>query len=403
MFQSFTETASPDQGPPRLAALRAVMRAEGLDGFIIPRADAHQGEYVAERDSRLAWLTGFTGSAGYCVALRDRAGVFVDGRYRVQVRSQAEDVFTPVDWPEMSLGQWITDSLSTGSVVGFDPWLHTVSQIRELETAVGDIALRRSANLVDRIWEDQPPPPATPAFAQPVDLAGESHDAKIDRLAGQITSAATAVLTLPDSICWLLNIRGDDVPRTPFVQGFALLHASGEVTFFVDPAKLDGLGDHLGPKVRVLPVGAFLPALTALEGPVQIDPHSCPMIVADALRDAGIEIIEAQDPCALPKACKTRAELDGALPVLARSATHRQPDRDRRGPAARSGTRGHQCAARHQLRHDFRCRAERGHRPLPCDRTDQPERRCRPASDRQRRAICRWHHRHHPHHPRRIG
>jgi len=288
------------------------MRAEGLDGFIIPRADAHQGEYVAERDSRLAWLTGFTGSAGYCVALRDRAGVFVDGRYRVQVRSQVADVFTPVDWPEMSLGQWITDSLSTGSVVGFDPWLHTVSQIRELETAVGDIALRRSANLVDRIWEDQPPPPATPAFAQPVDLAGESHDAKIDRLAGQITSAATAVLTLPDSICWLLNIRGDDVPRTPFVQGFALLHASGEVTFFVDPAKLDRLGDHLGPKVRVLPVGAFLPALTALEGPVQIDPHSCPMIVADALRDAGIEIIEAQDPCALPKACKTRAELDGA-------------------------------------------------------------------------------------------
>lgn len=225
MFQSFSETSSPEQGPPRLAALRAEMSAAGVDGFIVPRADAHQGEYVAARDSRLAWLTGFTGSAGFCVALQDKAGVFIDGRYRVQVRAQVADVFTPVPWPEVSLGDWLSENVAAGGVVGFDPWLHTVTQIRELEASSGSVTLRRVENLVDRIWEDQPSPPATLAFAQPVELTGETHEAKIARLSAGLGSATTAVLTLPDSICWLLNIRGDDLPRTPFMLGFALLHA----------------------------------------------------------------------------------------------------------------------------------------------------------------------------------
>ena len=281
MFQSFSETSSPEQGPPRLAALRAEMAAAGVDGFIIPRADAHQGEYVAERDSRLAWLTGFTGSAGYCVALQDKAGVFVDSRYRVQVRAQVADVFTPVDWPEVSLGDWLSEHVAPNGVVGFDPWLHTVAQLRDLEASAGSVTLRRVENLVDRIWEDQPPPPATAAFAQPVDLAGEAHEAKIARLAGNLDKARSAVLTLPDSLCWLLNIRGDDVPRTPFVHGFALLHDEGKVTLFVNPEKLTHLGDHLGPKVNVAPVEDFLPALAGLDGPAQIDPATCPVIVAE--------------------------------------------------------------------------------------------------------------------------
>ena len=311
MFQSFSEASSPEQGPPRLAALRAEMAAAGLDGFIIPRADAHQGEYVAERDNRLAWLTGFTGSAGYCVALQDKAGVFVDSRYRVQVRAQVADVFTPVDWPEVSLGDWLSKNAAAGGVIGFDPWLHTVAQLRDLDASAGSVTLQRVENLVDRIWEDQPPPPATAAFAQPVDLAGEAHEAKIARLAGSLGTARSAVLTLPDSICWLLNIRGNDVPRTPFVHGFALLHAKGRVTLFVNPAKLADLGDHMGPTIDVAPVKDFLPVLAGLDGPVQIDPITCPVIVADTLREAGIEMIEAQDPCALPKACKSAAELDG--------------------------------------------------------------------------------------------
>jgi Xaa-Pro aminopeptidase len=311
MFQSFSETSNPDQGPSRLAALRGVMTSEGLDGFIVPRADAHQGEYVAARDERLSWLTGFTGSAGFCVALLDTAGVFIDGRYRVQVRAQVADCFTPVHWPETSLGAWIRDHAPRNGVVGFDPWLHTVSQLRDLEATCGDVALKRSRNMVDSIWSDQPDPPRSLAFVQPLELTGEDHASKIDRLAATLTPASCAVLTLPDSICWLLNIRGDDVPRTPFVHAFALLHADGTVTLFADPAKLVNLGDHFGPRVRVVAPDAFLETLQTLEGPVQLDPASCPVAVADALQASGTRIIEAPDPCALPKACKSPAELDG--------------------------------------------------------------------------------------------
>ncbi|MEM9637697.1 MAG: aminopeptidase P family N-terminal domain-containing protein, partial [Pseudomonadota bacterium] len=161
MFQSFEVTARPEQGPPRLKALRAAMQAEGLDGFLVPRADAHQGEYVAPRDERLAWLTGFTGSAGFCAALQDVAGVFIDGRYRTQVKAQVADVFTPVPWPEVALGTWLPEQLPDGGVVGFDPWLHSAGQIETLRKALDDtgIELRACANLVDRIWEDQPAAP----------------------------------------------------------------------------------------------------------------------------------------------------------------------------------------------------------------------------------------------------
>src|SRR6056297_1993396 len=124
MLQSFEATSSPEQGPPRLKALRREMAAEGLDGFIVPRADAYQGEYVAPRDERLAWLTGFTGSAGYAIALADKAGVFVDGRYRVQVRQQVANCFTPVNWPETSLGGWLLQEIDCAARIGFDPWLH---------------------------------------------------------------------------------------------------------------------------------------------------------------------------------------------------------------------------------------------------------------------------------------
>ncbi|HBM39910.1 MAG TPA: X-Pro aminopeptidase, partial [Sulfitobacter sp.] len=145
MFQSFEVTSRPVQGPPRLAALRKELLAEALDGFLVPRADAHQGEYVAPRDDRLKWLTGFTGSAGFCAALRDVAGVFIDGRYRTQVKAQVADVYTPVAWPEVSLAEWLRAQLPQGGVIGFDPWLHAAGQIAQLEDALdgSGITLRR--------------------------------------------------------------------------------------------------------------------------------------------------------------------------------------------------------------------------------------------------------------------
>lgn len=163
MFQSFEVTARPEQGPPRLAALREVMAEEGLAGFVVPKADVHQGEYVAPRDDRLAWLTGFTGSAGFAVVLAEAAGVFVDGRYRVQARQQLAEVFTPVHWPEVQLASWVRERLTEGTL-GIDPWLHTLGQLRALEAGLAGsgVALRRVENLVDRIWHDQPAPPLAP-------------------------------------------------------------------------------------------------------------------------------------------------------------------------------------------------------------------------------------------------
>ena len=190
MFQSFEVTARPEQGPPRLKALRTELAQEGLDGFLIPRADAHQGEYVSPRDERLAWLTGFTGSAGFCAALRDIAGVFIDGRYRTQVKAQVADEFTPVPWPDVSLADWLKEQLPEGGRVGFDPWLHTPGQIAQAEeTLAGSkIVLVQCANLVDRVWDDQPAPAGEPVKVHPLEFAGESHGDKRGRICLLYTS-----------------------------------------------------------------------------------------------------------------------------------------------------------------------------------------------------------------------
>jgi Xaa-Pro aminopeptidase len=313
MLQTFTATTSPDQGPPRLAALRSVMAADGLAGFLVPRADAHQGEYVAARDDRLAWLTGFTGSAGFAVVLADTAGVFIDGRYRLQVRAQVAPCFTPVPWPETQAGPWLKDHLPHGTV-GFDPWLHTAEEIAKLETALAGhpVHLQAHRNLVDAVWPDQPEAPLGAVTIHPDDLAGDTSAAKRARLAETLRAAGhrAAVITLPDSLCWLLNIRGADVPRNPVVQGFAILHDDGRVSVFAEPGKFGAdVRAHLGDHVTLRPPAAFVPALGTLQGPVRVDRASAPLAISHALQEAGVDVAFADDPCRLPKARKTPAEL----------------------------------------------------------------------------------------------
>ncbi|MFN3148050.1 MAG: aminopeptidase P family protein [Paracoccaceae bacterium] len=312
MFQTFDATTRPDQGPPRLAVLRAEMAGAGLAGFLVPRADWHQGEYVAPCDERLAWLTGFTGSAGFCAVLADRAGVFVDGRYRVQVKAQVDTgAFTPVNWPETKLGAWLRDALPGGGRVGFDPWLHTTAEIEDLEEVLegSGVTLVPSANLVDRIWADRPARPAAPVVAYPKALAGEGDETRRKRIAGMLKDAGqrAAVLTLPDSICWMLNIRGGDIARIPVTQAFGILHDDGTLQLFSDPAKFAGLGPD--PAITLAGWDAFEAALAALAGPVRVDRDSAPAAVGRALKAAGVAIDWDTDPCILPKARKTEAEL----------------------------------------------------------------------------------------------
>ncbi|QFS82021.1 putative peptidase [Roseivivax sp. THAF40] len=319
-FQSFVEASRPEQGPPRLAALRSEMARDGLDGFVVPRADAFQGEYVAPRDNRLAWLTGFTGSAGHCVVLVETAGLFVDGRYRLQARAQVASDFTPVDWPEVSLGDWINDTATSGAKIGIDPWLLSVDQAERLEATLDDARLVRSDNLIDRIWEDQPDPPMGAVAPQPVALAGEAHGEKIARLSQSLGPAAHFVLTQPDSLAWLLNIRGTDIPRNPVPHGFAILHATGQVTLFMAAGKLDAVREHLGDKVILRDPDALLEEIAQLEGRVGIDPATCPLAVLDALETAEIPVHRAEDPCLLPKACKNETEIAGARAAHLRDA-----------------------------------------------------------------------------------
>ena len=322
MFQTFTTQTAPEDGPPRLAALRDAMQADGLDGFLVPRADAHQGEYVAPRDARLAWLTGFTGSAGFAAVLTNIAGVFIDGRYRVQVKSQVADVFTPVPWPETKLADWLIANLPNGGVVGYDAWLHTRAEIDKLTDRLDthNITLRASANLVDVVWPDQPEPPNGAIIAYPLEFAGESHAEKRERLAATLRDDGqdAAVLTLPDSIAWLLNLRGTDIARNPVAHEFAILHEDAQVDLFVADGKAEGVEDHLGTDVRIRPIDAFEDALSNLTGVIRVDPDTAP---AQVFTTITAQIIRADDPCILPKACKNPTEIEGARTAHIRDAS----------------------------------------------------------------------------------
>ncbi|MFD1882748.1 aminopeptidase P family protein [Paracoccus pacificus] len=325
-FQNFTDLSNPAAHPPRLAALRKVMAARALDGFLVPRADAHQGEYVADADARLRWLTGFSGSAGFAAITADRAGVFIDGRYRVQVKSEVDpDHFTPVPFPETTLATWLCEALPDGRRVGFDPWLHTRKEISELEAALdgSGITLAPVDNLVDEIWTDRPEPPAGKARLHPEAFAGETAGDKRHAIAAALRAAhqAAAVITLPDSICWLLNIRGHDVPRNPVVQGFAVIEDNGHVAVFADPAKFSAeLRAALGNEVSFLPAHAFEPALANLTGPVRVDPATAPDQVFRQLEQMGTPVSPAPDPVILPKARKNAAEIAGMRDAHLRDA-----------------------------------------------------------------------------------
>ncbi len=313
MFQSFESLTRPEQGPPRLAALREVMAAEGVDAFLVPRADAFQGEYVAPRDERLAWLTGFTGSAGFCAVLAGTAGLFVDGRYTLQAAQQVDHgAFNVVPWPQTKLADWLAGHLRSGGTVGFDPWLHTVKEIADLRAKGEDHGLtyRECANLVDSVWPEQPDPPRGAFRVHPDALAGESHGDKRARLATELAGAghAAAVLTSPDSIAWLLNIRGSDIRCNPVPHAFALLHETGAVELFADPAKVTAdVRAHFGAEVALHPPEAFATRLAELTAPVRIDPASAPVAVERALPQP----VHGADPCVLPKARKTAAEIAG--------------------------------------------------------------------------------------------
>ena len=321
MFQTYEDSANPALGKERAAKLRAELDRRGLDGFLIPRSDEHQGEYVPPHAERLRWLTGFSGSAGMAIVLRDKAAIFVDGRYTLQVRGQVDlDTFEAKHLMDEPPARWIEENLPRGAKLACDPWLHTidaVARFRKAAEKAGGTLVAVETNPLDAVWADQPEPPVAKVVPHPMEFAGETAADKIRRIAGDIMvgDADTAVLTMPDSIAWLFNIRGADVPHTPLPLSFALLHEDGHAELFIDERKLDDKARaHLGNIVTVRPrdeLGTALDELGAARKTVLVDPATCASWIEARLSAAGAEVKRGQDPCELPKAIKNEAEVAG--------------------------------------------------------------------------------------------
>ncbi len=322
IFQSFAEPSDPSTVASRIAALRERIAELGLAGFVIPRSDQHQGEYVPACDERLAWATGFTGSAGSAVVLTDRAALIVDGRYTLQSAAQTDTaVVTPIQMAEQSQEQWIEANLPAGGVLGYDPWVHTPDQVRKLEAAAmrAGAAVRAIApNPVDQIWRGRPPAPAGQVTAYPGRFAGENEASKIARVRDALDTAKCDALVVsdPHSVCWLLNIRGQDVPHTPIALGYAIVKTSGPVRLFMNGAKLGpeaidgliGVCQPFGP-------AEFGPAIDALGQAgltVRLDASTCSAAVRDRIVAAGGKADVGADPIALMKAAKNAVEIEGS-------------------------------------------------------------------------------------------
>jgi Xaa-Pro aminopeptidase len=303
----------------RLAALRQTLAAQNLAGFVVPLTDEHMSEYVGSYAQRLEWLTGFAGSAGGAAVLPDRAAMFTDGRYTLQVRAQVDgSLYEYQDVPATSAANWLAEHAPEGARIGHDPWLHTHTWAKATaaQLAEAGMSLVASENPIDQIWTDRPAPSAALIEPHPDHFAGKSHAEKRAELAAALKAKKldTAVITALDSIAWLLNIRGKDVTHTPVALAFALLHADASVDLFTAPEKLDAAAKaHLGPNVRTHARADFAAHLASLKGKrVLADPGATVSAIFTALNAGGATIIEGRDPCVLPKAIKNETEIAGS-------------------------------------------------------------------------------------------
>jgi Xaa-Pro aminopeptidase len=313
----------------RLTALREELKRQGLTGFVVPISDEHMSEYVGAYAQRLAWLTGFGGSAGTAVILLDQAAMFVDGRYTLQVRDQVDGRFYSYESvPEASPAAWLGEHAPHGARIGFDPWLHGKAWAERTAKALqanGGELIAVERNPIDAIWTNRAAPSLAPAIVHDLSYAGVSSEEKRTAVAKWLSDEGldAAVIAALDSVAWLLNIRGTDVERTPVALSFVLAHANGTADLFIAPEKVTPeLRVHLGNAVRIADADEFMPALRQLSGKrVAVDPDSAVQAIFGALTDAGAKIVEERDPCVLPKAVKNPVERAGQRAAQARDGT----------------------------------------------------------------------------------
>jgi len=303
----------------RLQALRDQLKRDRLDGFVVPLTDEHMSEYVGAYAQRLAWLTGFQGSAGSAVVLPASAAIFTDGRYTLQVRQQVDGS----DWdyisvPQTSIAEWLAANAPEGGRIGYDPWLHTSSWVTQARRSLADRGAELvavDANPIDAIWPDKPQPSDAQLAVQGDDAAGKSAAAKRADVADWLheRKADATVLSALDSIAWAFNVRGTDVSHTPVALAYAIVHADATADLYVAPEKLtDAVRQHLGNAVRIHERAAFAPALKALAGKrVAVDPERAVAAIFEALETGGAKVLSLRDPVVLAKALKNPAEIAG--------------------------------------------------------------------------------------------
>ena len=316
MFQTYDDHGGPGLGRAHLPLLRAELKRRGLDAFIIPHEDEYQNEYVPPAFDRLAWATGFTGSAGAAIVFADAAAVFVDGRYTLQVKDQVDGaLYEYRDYVDGGASAFLREKAKAGQKIGYDPKLLSpdgLERYRAAAKATGAELVATPDNPIDAVWADRPAIPAAPVVPHDLSYAGENASAKRKRL-GEKLGADAAVITSPASLAWLFNIRGGDVKATPLPLGSAILHADGRADLFLAPEKISTeLPAWLGNEVALRTPGEMSAALAMLSGKtVRVDPQSASAWFFDQLEGAGAKIVRGVDPVVTPRACKNKTEIEG--------------------------------------------------------------------------------------------
>lgn len=330
LFQSFSDSARADLSAARLQALRLHLGAEGVSGLLLPRADISQGEYLPASEDRLAFLTGFTGSAGFAIILKGKAALFVDGRYTVQAKAQVDKrAIKVVRLAESSPDEWLARAAKKGSKIGYDPALFTARGLRRFERVAAEAEFTLvplAADPVASIWPDRPAPPSTPVVDHPIAYAGEEAGDKIARLQAKLSEARLDALLVSDcpNVNWLFNIRASDVPHLPIARAFAIVPRAGKPQLFVDPKRLDAtLAARLKGIAEIIPplaaphdgadeVEAALAALARTGARIRLDEESAAIRFARAIEAAGGKVDHGPDPITLMKATKNPVEVEGA-------------------------------------------------------------------------------------------
>lgn len=318
MIQNFNVQGGPQYGQKNLPLLRASLKSNQLDGFLVPHEDEYNNEYLPDCNERLMWVSGFTGSAGAAIILSDQATMFVDGRYTLQVTAQVDaKLFKYLRLENSGQAEYLA-SLPSGLKIGYDPKLHSPDALARLQTACaqsGNQLLPVSQNLIDQIWQDRPAAPKAKIIVHPIDLSGEDHGHKRARIGKHIADqgADCALITSPASIAWLLNVRGADVMCTPLPLSTLLIRADGRCDWFVDPDKISAeIQTHIGNEVSISDDQALDGHFQSLAGQiVLIDPSTASSYMFEQVHAAGAKVKRAMDPIALPKACKNHAEIAG--------------------------------------------------------------------------------------------